>query len=278
VSLAWILDLTIPVLWFHSYWFWFLRFISQSLWGTRRCGEGSEKGTGNVQGWRDRNHCCQIRNFSFKLTFPWNAKRQILPIHMMKGMLLQFWNCAVVGQLEPWHGSEELRVWCGVVWCGRWEQTGQWKACWCSREAYKSACVHTADRTHEHGRLFSSVLTGTGIHRCYVCIHTSLIPTLTQQSQRETVRDRQRWREGGEDSIRLSAAHHPSILSPNTAHVIATAVTTLSPAPLLPTLHPTERLPSLSHQIKGILCQPPSVKIRARQYFLVEKKVVMNDE
>lgn len=192
VSLA--LDLTIPVLWFHSYWFWFLRFISQSLWGTRRCGEGSEKGTGNVQGWRDRDHCCQIRTFSFKLTFPWSAKRQILPIHMSldwlpvytksgsreperrdtlilrvptdttnsskmycfcissarlhiphtsnqtksrvesthvvvqdvvirptnqtydESMLLQFWNCAVVGQLEPWHGSEELRVWCGVVW------------------------------------------------------------------------------------------------------------------------------------------------------------------
>jgi hypothetical protein len=83
--------------------------------------------------------------------------------------------------------------------------------------------------------------------------------------------------DGGERAKAICSAP-PFILSPNTAHVIATAVTTLSPAPLLPTLHPTERLPSLSHQIKGILCQPPSVKIRARQYFLVEKKVVMNDE
>lgn len=116
-------------------------------------------------------------------------------------------NSETVRWWDYWsHGTDRIGVWCGVE-CGRWEQTGQWKACWCSREAYKSACVHTADRTHEHGRLFSSVLTGTGIHRCYVCIHTSLIPALTQQSHiyRERVRDRQRWCEWGEDRIKEEA-------------------------------------------------------------------------
>jgi hypothetical protein len=78
-----------------------------------------------------------------------DGKCQILPIHMMKALALKLCGGGTTGAMAR-IGSE-----CGVVWCGRWEQTGQWKACWCSREAYKSAFVHTVDRTHEHGRLFS---------------------------------------------------------------------------------------------------------------------------